>query len=109
MQQMFHAIWGAVGSDIRFTWVSEDFLEEQGIKVYQDVPGWVPGHNLRGVNNEIAISAGLTFRPMSVSAIEHLEWERARSKDGDKDRRSRQHGISRSYARVGQDLQNGKE
>ncbi len=95
MQQMFHAIWGAVGSNISFTWVPEDFLEEQGIQVYQDVPGWVPGHNLRGVNNETAIDVGLTFRPMAISAIEHLEWERARSKEGDKDRRSRQHGISR--------------
>ena len=99
MQRMYHAIWGAVGSKCKFTWVPESFLEEQDIEVYRDVPGWVPGHYLRAVDNESAIEAGLTFRPMAISAIEHLEWERARSKEGDKDRRSRQHGISRERER----------
>jgi len=99
MRRMFNGMWAAFGSDLKITWVSEDFLEKQGIKVYQDVPGWVPGHNLRGVNNEDSIKAGLTFRPLAQMAVDHMEFERARDKSGDAERRSRQHGISRQRER----------
>ena len=95
MNRMLHGIWAATGSDSRPVWVDETFLEKQNVQPWQDMPGWVPGLGLVFVDIGSSINAGLTFRPMAVSARDHLEWELHRPKEGDENNGYRQFGISR--------------
>jgi len=60
-----------------FTWVSEQFLEEEGAVPYTEVPLWMPGKD-DAVNCARAISAGLTFRPLADTIRATLAWDATR-------------------------------
>jgi 2'-hydroxyisoflavone reductase len=70
----------AVGGDTELIWVSEDFLEEHGVKPFAELPLWVPREyaGLLDVDCGKAIDAGLTFRLLSETIGDVLEWDRAR-------------------------------
>ena len=77
------------GSDARFTWVSERFLIESGIKPWSELPLWLPGEEedathryFLSVNCAKAIAAGLTFRPLAETIRDTLEWDGARPAAG---------------------------
>jgi len=65
-------------SDARFTFVPEDFLAEQKISGWTDLPCWVsprePGGALTSVSVDKAVAAGLVFRPAVDTARDTLEW-----------------------------------
>lgn len=65
----------ALRSDVRFTWVSEDFLLEREING-QDVPIWPPSESqgLMMTDNSKAIADGMTFRPMSETIRDTFQW-----------------------------------
>jgi len=65
-------------SPVRFTWVPESFLAEQKVRIWSDVPAWAPGDPTMYVSVERSIAAGLTFRPFAVTALDTLEWDKAR-------------------------------
>jgi 2'-hydroxyisoflavone reductase len=62
-------------SDARLVWVSEDFLEENGVESFTELPLWVPREYgaMLAVNCGRAIAAGLTFRPVSETIRDVLE------------------------------------
>jgi 2'-hydroxyisoflavone reductase len=65
---------------VDFEFVPHDFLEAQGVRPWSDLPAWVPpagemGGMLR-VSIARALAAGLTFRPISRTAADTLEWHR---------------------------------
>jgi 2'-hydroxyisoflavone reductase len=66
------------GSDAAFTWVPAEFLEQQGIQPWQDLPAWVPDiGEYRGfsrVDCRRAFAAGLTFRPLRETIRDTREW-----------------------------------
>jgi 2'-hydroxyisoflavone reductase len=66
----------------RFTWADADFLEEQKVRPWADMPVWFPpkGEMLGWgtANIEKAVAKGLTFRPLAETARETLEWHRTR-------------------------------
>jgi 2'-hydroxyisoflavone reductase len=66
------------GSDATFTWVPAEFLEQQGIQPWQDLPAWVPDvDEYRGfsrVDCGRAFAAGLTFRPLWETMRDTREW-----------------------------------
>jgi 2'-hydroxyisoflavone reductase len=69
--------------EVRFTWAPADFLAAQKVSPWGDMPTWIPRSDpdYAGMNadNRSAIAAGLTFRPLAVSAIDALDWFRAQS------------------------------
>lgn len=69
-----------LGSDVEFTWVSEDFLLEQGI-TGQDVPLWPPteSQGLMMTDNSKAIADGMTFRPISETIRDTFQWSQTLS------------------------------
>jgi 2'-hydroxyisoflavone reductase len=71
---------GAAGATL--TWVPAEFLEEQGVAPWSDMPVWVPGHGETAgfgrVDCSKAIAAGLTFRPAADTAHDTLVWQLAR-------------------------------
>jgi 2'-hydroxyisoflavone reductase len=66
------------GSDAVLTWVPAEFLEQQALQTWQDLPAWVPDvGEYRGffrVDCRRAFAAGLTCRPLRDTIRETREW-----------------------------------
>jgi 2'-hydroxyisoflavone reductase len=85
------------GTNVRFTWISESFLLENGVAPWQELPAWVPSEmaGFDKVNVNKAIQAGLTFRPIEDTVHDTLEWERGRrAQAGEDDAQSKRAGLS---------------
>jgi 2'-hydroxyisoflavone reductase len=71
--------------EIRFTWVPAEFLEEQKVTPWGDMPTWIPRSDpdsaAMNVENRRAATAGLTFRPLATTAVDALEWFKAAPAD----------------------------
>src|SRR2546423_11545465 len=80
MAQMLDEIKQAMKSNAQFTWVNVDFLLDQKVHAWYDMPVWVAAHGpetgFRNLANKKALSKGLTFRPVSDTATAALEWFR---------------------------------
>jgi 2'-hydroxyisoflavone reductase len=78
MRDMLSGIAAAVHGDARLTWVPTDFLEAQKVAAWSDMPVWVPGQGgsagfaRRSIRK--ALAAGLTFRPLAITASDTLAW-----------------------------------
>jgi 2'-hydroxyisoflavone reductase len=70
----------ASGSAATFTWASEEFLTEQKVRAWSEMPLWMPEdyNGIFLVNNDKAIAAGLTFRPLSETIKDTLAWDATR-------------------------------
>jgi len=71
----------ASGSDARFIWSSEKFLLDQKVAAWSEMPLWIPEdyNGIFLVNNDKAITTGLTFRPLSDTIKDTLTWDATRS------------------------------
>jgi 2'-hydroxyisoflavone reductase len=61
------------GSDAEFVGVSDDFLVANEVGPWMEFPFWLPGNRGR-LNIQRAINAGLTFRPLSETVRDTLNW-----------------------------------
>jgi 2'-hydroxyisoflavone reductase len=83
MGEMLDGIKKAIGSNATFTWVPADFLAEQKISGWRHMTVWLPpigrteGFSQRSIAK--AVAAGLTFRPLAVTARDTLAWNKTRS------------------------------
>jgi 2'-hydroxyisoflavone reductase len=68
----------ALNSNATFTWVPADFLEQQKVSPWSDMPVWVPPRGEEGgltrTNIKRARAKGLTFRPLADTARDTLAW-----------------------------------
>jgi nucleoside-diphosphate-sugar epimerase len=88
MAQMLYGIKAVTTAGAQFTWVPADFLSEQKVRAWvsgpngQSMPVWVPDRpeNVAFSRRSIkkALAAGLTFRPLAVTAKETLDWNKTR-------------------------------
>jgi 2'-hydroxyisoflavone reductase len=77
MAEQLHGIRGAFSGDIplRFTWIPADFLREHDVRAWTEMTTWFGEDDvLSRVSNVRALEAGLTFRPLSATAHDALEW-----------------------------------
>jgi 2'-hydroxyisoflavone reductase len=81
MQRLLERCREVSASDARFTWVSERFLLESGVKPWTEMPLWIPEDYDRQklVTFDKAIAAGLTFRPVAETIRDTLLWTRDRT------------------------------
>lgn len=82
------------GSDARFTWVDEQFLVDECVKAWSDMPLWLPESAVSHAgfmyaNIDRALATGLKFRQLNESIRDTLAWFKA-----ERDRSSLQAGIS---------------
>ncbi len=91
--EMLYGIRAVTAAPVSFTWVSESFLEEQKVAPWSDIPAWSPGEPLMYVNVSRAVAAGLTFRPLAVTARDTIEWDKTRPSA---EREKRAAGMSRT-------------
>ena len=68
----------ASGTEAQPTWVDARFLDEQHVSGWTDLPVWAPpvGETayLGRISRSRAVAAGLTFRPIAVTARDTLAW-----------------------------------
>lgn len=72
-------------SDARFVWVDEEFLLDQQVKPYTEMPLWIPNLPERAgfysVSSAKAVAAGLTFRPIAETIRDTLAWDAMQPSD----------------------------
>lgn len=72
MEGMLHACRDTLGSDARFTWIPDDFLDTRGVRL----PFWLPeekfGFNL--VDHSRAVAKGLAYRPLADTIRDVHAW-----------------------------------
>lgn len=78
--KMLEACKEAAGSDAKFTWVPDDFLDAQQIAAWSDLPTWMsPRRDYGGigaVSIQRALDAGFVQRPIVETARDTLQWYR---------------------------------
>lgn len=63
--------------DIRIHWAPADFLRQEEVRAWSEMPTWFgPDAVLSKAENERAVAAGLTFRPLAETSRDTLEWFR---------------------------------
>ena len=81
MAEMIYGIRAISSAPVSFTWVPASFLAEQEVRPWSDMPAWIPGDPLSLVSVAGAVEAGLTFRPLAVTALDTLEYQKRRPED----------------------------
>lgn len=82
MGEMLAGIKAVTTSGAQFTWMPEEFLRAQQVQGWRHMPVWLPpvgataGFLRR--SNARAVAAGLTFRPLAVTARDTLDWHKTR-------------------------------
>jgi 2'-hydroxyisoflavone reductase len=86
--EMLHGIKAVTTAGAQFTWVPAEFLAEQNVRGWRDLPVWVPptggsaGFAKRSMAK--AVAKGLTFRPLAVTAKDTLDWAKTRTEEQQK-------------------------
>jgi 2'-hydroxyisoflavone reductase len=79
---MLDGIKGALKSNATFTWVAEDFLTQQKVEAWSDMPVWTGKESgLALAKIDRALSKGLTFRPLAETARDTLAWFKSLPQD----------------------------
>lgn len=82
MAGLLHGIRAITSTPVRFTWVDTDFLLDRKVRPYTNLPLWMPARGDRVGFNRFniskALAAGLTFRPLAVTALDTLEYHLSR-------------------------------
>src|SRR5438128_11872935 len=69
-------------SNVTFTWVREDFLTQQKVEPWSDMPVWTGKQSgLARAKIDRALSKGLTFRPLAETARDTLAWFKSLPQD----------------------------
>lgn len=80
--EFLHGLRAVTASPVRFTWVDWDFLAERGLRGGQEIPAWRAPEgawlNYGRMDNRRAMAAGMTFRPLALTARDTLAWWRGR-------------------------------
>ena len=82
ISEMLYGIKAVTTAGAQFTWVPADFLAAQKIRGWSNMPVWVnpvgPSAGFSSWSNARAVAAGLTFRPLAVTAKDTLDWNKTR-------------------------------
>ncbi|MDE0730968.1 MAG: hypothetical protein OSB36_08555, partial [Longimicrobiales bacterium] len=95
MAELLYGIRGITTAETTFTWVNLEFLTQIGIRPYSHMPVWRPptpgSEGFARFDLTPEVEAGLTFRPLAVTAQETLDFHFSRSPERQADLRA---GIS---------------
>jgi 2'-hydroxyisoflavone reductase len=72
---MLGSIKDALHSSATFTWLPAEFLKQQKVEAWSDMPVWTGKDDaVARTNISRALSKGLTFRPLDITARDTLAW-----------------------------------
>ena len=73
------------GSDATFTWAAVDFLKQNNVAEWSDMPVWIPDNaesaGFSRVDVSKAIKAGLKFRALNDTICDTIDWANTRPAD----------------------------
>jgi 2'-hydroxyisoflavone reductase len=81
MRQLLAECMARANHPVHLIWVDEQFLSDQDVQPWSDLPLWVPGDENTGlftIDCSKAFSAGLVPRPLQETILASLDWDRAR-------------------------------
>jgi 2'-hydroxyisoflavone reductase len=86
MEALLEACRRVSDNPAELTWVSEAFLEKEGVEAWMELPLWIPETDVSLVgflafDASKAIGAGLRFRPVEETIQATLEWAGGRADD----------------------------
>jgi 2'-hydroxyisoflavone reductase len=80
--KMLDEIKDALNSNAKFTWVPADFLKQQSVEAWSNMPVWAGDElGLARTNINRALAKGLTFRPLAKTARDTLAWFKSQPQD----------------------------
>lgn len=82
MAEFLHTGKGTCNHKCRFTWVDDDFLEQNKVSSWGEMGCWTPQKVNGHTNIDRALKAGLTFRPIAETIRDTADW--IRNERGDK-------------------------
>jgi len=80
MQKLLEECRSVSGSEAQFTWINEDFLLQENVAAWSELPLWLPEEaapHLKGfmfISPDKAVAAGLKFRPLPDTIRDILTW-----------------------------------
>lgn len=78
MDQLLYGIQAVTGTAATFHWAPAEFLAEQNVSPWGDMPVWVPGQGesagFSRHRNDRALAKGLSFRPLADTVAATLAW-----------------------------------
>jgi hypothetical protein len=82
MAELLDACRTVTRSGARLTWVPDTDLTAAGVKPWTELPLWIPEADPRVggmllADNQRAVAAGLTFRPVAATIEATWAWDRA--------------------------------
>jgi 2'-hydroxyisoflavone reductase len=85
MKHLLESCKTVAGSNARFTWIDDQFLKDQQVGEWIEIPLWIAesepaNRGFFAFNIEKALAAGLTFRPLAETIRATLEWDATREK-----------------------------
>lgn len=86
MQALLQACHIASGGDAQFVWAGDEFLEQQNVGAWMEMPLWIPESDPDAagfftISVDKAIRSGLTHRPLLETVADTLAWARTRPAD----------------------------
>ena len=79
---MLDGIKGALNSNAKFIWAPADFLKQQRVEAWSDMPVWTGEESgMARTNISRAVGKGLTFRPLAETARDTLAWFKSQPQD----------------------------
>jgi 2'-hydroxyisoflavone reductase len=84
MGQILRTCRTVIDSEAEFTWVSEEFLRNEQVPLFDALPFWIPEslNGLMAVSVDRALDAGLSFRPLAETIHDTWRWIRS-TENGD--------------------------
>jgi 2'-hydroxyisoflavone reductase len=80
--ELLYGIRSITATPVSFTWVDTDFLLEREVRPYSHMPLWMPARDNRVGFNRFdltrSLEAGLTYRPLAVTARDTLDYHTSR-------------------------------
>lgn len=85
MDEILETCQQVAGVASEFAWVDEEFLLEQEVAPYTELPLWVPKEYwwMSQVSISLALDSGLKFRSLTETVADTQAWERTRAEDYD--------------------------
>ncbi|MCB1627325.1 MAG: NAD-dependent epimerase/dehydratase family protein [Xanthomonadales bacterium] len=75
---MLYGIRASTTAGARLHWLPTEFLQEQNVNPWSDMPVWVPGQGdsagFARTSIARALAAGLSFRPLATTTADLLQW-----------------------------------
>jgi len=83
MRQLLETCVAVTQANAHLTWLPEEFLLNAKVEPWSDMPVWMPSKEAKfdTVNNDRAIKAGLTYRPLTTTIKDTLDWDSTRPID----------------------------